>query len=456
MSELSTFDKTSRVSIFNHGKEMIGKSLRDIVTDAQANQIAEKAEEYGVKRKGQFGNLVEKYIFGIEPNNLPQPDFPEAGIELKSTPLKEHSKSTYAAKERLVFSMIDYMSIVNETWESSSFLRKNRLLLIMFYLYKKELNVLDYNFKFVHLLSLLEDISKEDKRQIQKDWEYIVNKVKRGEAHKISEGDTYYLGACTKGALGSDMCRQPINSSIPAKPRAFSLKQKYLNYIIQELLGHHTEKRAVLKGLEETIDEYIHAKFNEYIGFKASEIQQKLNITIERRPKHYYRYLVDKILGIDADKIEELEKADVTLRVIALEKNGKLRESISFPYFDYCKIVKQTWEESDLYELLDAKRFLFVIFRKINDNDAVLEKIKFWNFPFDDMEKAREVWERTIKLVSQNKFDLFTKISDNMNIHVRPHGQDSKDTIETPFDKHKEIKRSFWLNAKYIQEQLER
>lgn len=35
---------------------------------------------------------------------------------------------------------------------------------------------------------------------IQSDWEKIVNKVKIGEAHNLSEGDTLYLGACTKGS----------------------------------------------------------------------------------------------------------------------------------------------------------------------------------------------------------------------------------------------------------------
>jgi len=42
-----------------------------------------------------------------------------------------------------------------------------------------------------------------------------------------------------------------------------------------------------------------------------------------------------------------------------------------------------------------------------------------------------------------------------MNIHVRPHGRNSKDRIKT-LDGHTEVKRCFWINAKYIQKQLER
>jgi DNA mismatch repair protein MutH len=96
-----------------------------------------------------------------------------------------------------------------------------------------------------------------------------------------------------------------------------------------------------------------------------------------------------------------------------------------------------------------------VVFRKTNNGDAILEKVKFWNYPSADMEKAKEVWTNTVDKIKKNEFNKFTKISDKLNIHVRPHGRNNKDRIETP-DGHTEVKRCFWLNAKYIQEQLGR
>lgn len=148
--------------------------------------------KYKGKRKGLFGDIIEEYLFGIKNNNDRAPDFKNAGIELKTTPLKRHSKNKYSAKERLVFSMIDYMNIIYEDWNTSSFLEKNKLLLLMFYLFEKDQNILDYKFKFVKLLDLLSEISEADIVQIKKDWETIVNKVKDGEAHLLSEGDTAY------------------------------------------------------------------------------------------------------------------------------------------------------------------------------------------------------------------------------------------------------------------------
>ncbi|PIV71214.1 hypothetical protein COW57_00760, partial [Candidatus Roizmanbacteria bacterium CG17_big_fil_post_rev_8_21_14_2_50_39_7] len=45
------------------------------------------------------------------------------------------SKKRFSSKERLVFSMINYDTIINETWLLSSFLKKNKSLLLMFYLW---------------------------------------------------------------------------------------------------------------------------------------------------------------------------------------------------------------------------------------------------------------------------------------------------------------------------------
>ena len=75
--------------------------------------------------------------------------------------------------------MIDYLKIPKETWEKSTFLNKNKLLLLMFYLYLKDENILDSYFKNVTLLDLKSDISSADIFQIQKDWEFIRDKIAR-------------------------------------------------------------------------------------------------------------------------------------------------------------------------------------------------------------------------------------------------------------------------------------
>jgi len=453
----------TKEQVFEKAKTILSKSLRTVISKEVAEIIENQIGGYGVKRKGFLGDLTEKYFFEINPGNISEPDFKIASVELKTTPLKKHTKSKFVSKERLVFSMINYDTVVGETWALSSFLKKNKTLLLMFYLWIENQNILDYEFKFVYLLNLLEDISDEDVFQIQKDWEYIVAKIKRGEAHLLSEGDTYYLGACTKAANSRVVRDQPMNRT-PAKPRAFSFKQQYINYLIQtKLLGEKTNTDSIFKKQRriETIEDVIKEKFALFIGKTDKEILTRLDSKLGKKSKSYKRLIVNRILDIDSSNIEELEKANITLRVITLESTGTLKESISFPAFDYKDLVTQIWYDdedeimADFHLQLETKKFLFVVFQKQKGSDhIILKKTMFWNFPMKDISEAESVWQKTIDCINDGRYDELPKIKDSYLAHVRPHGKDSTDTIVTPQNT-QEMKRCFWLNAKYIQQAIE-
>jgi len=460
--------------------------LRDVMVDDEIDieEIEKKLVQYGARRKGLLGELVEEFVFGLDVNNRAEADFNIAGVELKTNPLKKHSMKTYVSKERLVFSMINYDNVVKEKWETSSFLKKNKVLMLMFYLWMKDQNILDYKFKFVHLLELLKDISDEDILQIKKDWEFIVEKIKRGEAHLLSEGDTYYLGACTKAANSRVVRDQPM-SRTPAKPRAFSFKQQYLNYLIQrELLGKDVSTDSIFKKTRriETVEDAVKNKFVKYFGKTDKEIMKTLKWRLETKPKAFKRMLVNRILGVKSNKIEELEKANIILKVVTLEHTGTLKESLSFPAFDYKNLVTQVWydedgeEMSEFHAQLETKKFLFVVFQKVKgSNEIILKKIKFWNFPMKDIQKAEDVWNETIELINTGKIiksisidkngkeirkTYFPGSSFNGIAHVRPHGKDSNDINDLPTpdeltNEESYTKHCFWLNAKYIQKVLE-
>lgn len=446
--------------ILRKAHSMVGRALREEISPEELARIEKEIASYENRRKGQFGELVERHVFGIIPNSRPEPDFAQAGIELKTNPLKKHPVKTYVSKERLVFSMIDYKTVGSETWEGSSFLKKNKRLLIMFYLWIKEQNVLDYEFKFAHFLDLLADMSAADLLQIKADWEFIVGKIRRNEAHLLSEGDTYYLGACTKASNGSKV-RDQAGGNLGAKPRAFSFKQQYLNFIIQKhLLKRDVSTDSIFKKERRvaTIEQAMQQLFSPFIGKTDAQIVKLIGWTTPaKQPKNYKRLLVDKMLGLDSGHIEELEKANVTLRVVTLEHTGTLKESISFPAFDYKELSDEPWYDageeimSDFHAQLETKRFLFVIFQKQKgSDDIVLRGIRFWNFPMQDIGEAERVFEKTKECIREGRYADLPKISENRVAHVRPHGQDCSDTIETPQGT-QEVKRCFWLNAKYIQ-----
>lgn len=466
--------------VLEQAVSILERSLRDIIPQDKLNEIESTVNSYSNRRKGLLGELVEQFVFGLNVNNRAEADFNIAGIELKTNPLKRHDKKKYVSKERLVFSMINYDEVVHETWETSSFLKKNKLLLLMFYLWLQDQSILDHEFKFIRLFDLLHDVSDFDAVQIRDDWQFIVNKIKRGEAHLLSEADTYYLGACTK-AKSSKVVRDQPRSRVPAKPRAFSFKQQYLNYLIQrDLLGNNVTADSIFKKERHvlTVEKMVAAKFRPYLGKTDSEIAHMIGWGIKTKPKNYKRLLTNRILGVRSNRIEELEKANITLKAVVLEPNSKLKESISFPAFDFSEVAYGVWydeekeEMSTLLEQLETRKFLFVVFRKQSGKDTIiLEKVFFWNFPMTDLPKAQDVWEKTSELIREGKIvknikkgrsgkeireTFFPGSTYNGVVHVRPHGQNKKDVSTLPVPDIKTganeyTKQCFWLNAEYIQ-----
>lgn len=454
---------TTPEQVYAQAQKILNRSLRDLIPAEKLHSVEEELLKYGKKRKGLLGAYVEWYLFGKKPDSRNEADFALAGVELKTTPLKKHAIEKYASKERLVFSMIDYNKVITETWEKSSFLNKNKVLLLMFYLWMENQSIIEHEFKYVHLFKLLEDTSKEDILQIRKDWEYIVAKIKRNEAHLLSEGDTYYLGACTK-AKNSSQVREYSGSRIKAKPRAFSFKQQYLNYLIQKnLLGKIVSTDSIFKKKRriETVEDAFKEKFTPFYGKTDKEIRKKIGWSAPTTAKNYKRLLVNRMLGVSSNKVEELEKANITLKVVTLEHNGTLKESMSFPAFNYKELVNDVWYDeenesmTEFHYLLETKKFLFVVFQKVKGTEEiVLKKIMFWNFPMADLPEAKRVWEKTVKCIEENNYRELPKIKESPVAHVRPHGKDGKDLIETPQGT-KEMRRAFWLNANYIQKAIE-
>ena len=454
------YNPNDKHSIIEYAKNLKGKTLREVCANNVLN--------HHFSGKGNYGQILEKYYFLYEPNSESEPDFAIAGLELKSTPLKLLQNSEYRSKERLVLNIINYIEVVNQDFETSSFWKKNANILLIFYLHQADYNLLDYVIKLVDEWNF----PNTDLEIIKQDWELIKKKIKEGKAHELSEGDTYYLGACTKGANASSVRRQPY-SDIPAKQRAFSLKQGYVNHIIASIAKDSSAVYGKLipnlaLAQNQTIEDVVIGKFEAYYNKSESEILQSLGLRLNVNAKNYYANLTKAILGIELDKgIEEFQKADIIVKTIRLKENNLPKEDISFPIFKYEELVEEEWDESEFKEILEHK-FLFVFFQ-FEGKQLILRKVKFWNMPFTDIEKAKLVWLKTkeivqegniVKSVKNNKRQTnfpgkkFSSVS-----HVRPHTSDSKNTYPLPtidaVTKEKEYtKHSFWLNNSYIRDEI--
>lgn len=436
------YDASDPASIEAYAKRLVGHCLRDLLP-SDARTVYQSGTG-----KGGLGDLVERSYFGINPGNISLPDFTEAGVELKTTPLKRVGKKL-RAKERLVLQMIDYDVVCGENWESSSFKSKNDLLLLMFYLWEEGRASLDYVFKIARLWS----IPDEDVEIIRDDWETIVGKIKEGRAHELSEGDTMYLAACTKGSKGSDRRSQP-KSDIPAKPRAFALKPSYMNSVIDQSLSMQSAVAPDQLRSGRTFEEIVHDRFGRFIGMSAEEIAAQLDVKVSRNAKAFYHLLTKRILGVDPDKkIAEFEKADIIVRTVRLKPNGVPKEAISFKAFHYLDLVEQTWEDSDLRDDL-THRFFFVVYQIGQDGVARLSRTQFWTPPIQDVEAlAQDCFDSTVEFIREDRLEYLPKASDKMMCHVRPHGRNSEDTLPTPSGG-RAVRRSFWLNQRYMADQL--
>lgn len=436
------YDSTSAESVVSYAKWLLNKSLRDFWVTTSNAKIG----------KGSLWNIIEEYYFWYKPNSNSEADFKEAGIELKTTPIKKISKG-YVSKERLVLNIIDFKEEYKyNSFEESSFWKKNRNILLMAYLHEANKELFDYIFKLIELIDFSQ-LPEEDLKIIIDDWNKIVGKIKDWEAHNISEWDTVYLGACTKWANKDSLRSQPFSNQL-AKQRAFSLKSKYINFIFNSywLNSSKLDSELIVKDVSEykkdqTFEEYVIEKFQPYIGKTESKIYGMLWISKSNSKDRLY-LLTKSVLGIKKKNIEEFEKAGIILKTITLEKSWTLKESMSFSQIKFKEIVKESWEDSYWYNTLTS-RFFFVVFQKNEYNEPVLRKVFFWTMPVSDIDIVQEVWQYTKEKILAWNHDNFIKISDDKICHIRPKWANSKDLMES-FDGKMYKKKCYWLNSSYI------
>ena len=443
------YDKTDRTSIFNYAIELRGSTLREKTDAEEISDIR--------KNKGSFGSAVETYYFMLDANSESEADFKEAGLELKTTPLKQNKDGHLAAKERLVIGMIDYMQVVNETFETSHLMEKAEDILLISYLWKPDMDPLDYRVEIVDIVSF-PDLPEGDLTQIKADWETVVNKVRDGRAHEISGSDTLYLEACTKAANSKARRKQPY-STIEAKPRAWALKSSFMtamsNRIIENMQS--IERSQSEQGM--TLLQLVRSRFEPYFGLTEEELGKRFGYIKpkKRKPKNLCALITQSILGVSNDaKIEEFEKAGIKPKTMRIKRNGTPKESVSFPRFDYFELMKTPFEDSDFAEYLDQK-YLFVIYREDEQERDLyrLADVAFWQMPDDDLEEAERCYEEMRSRVANGRAQDSVKSSENRCCHVRPHGRDNTDTLPTP-QGDMVVKKCFWLNAQYLKREIAR
>ena len=395
------YDETDPKSIEAYGKKLIGMTFQDVCDqdDMKKSNVVRETEAYEIKhedkkRKGGLGEIIEERYFHYPANNDARPDFDKAGVELKVTPYKQNKNGSFSAKERLILTMTDYFKVVNEEFEDSHMWQKARLILLVYYLYQKEIeNRLDYKIGYVNLFTPPE----EDIKIIKQDFEVIKQKIKDGKAHELSEADTLYLGAAPKAATSKNRRKQPYSDEL-AKPRAFSFKTSYMTYILNHYIipGKNTYESIIKEKTEESFEDYVIHKIEQYRDNTVHELCDKFQIPYkDKKPKNLEAMLTYRMLGIKGNHAEEFEKANIVIKTIRINKNNRIKENMSFPIFKFKELIEEEWDDSTFGNYLRETKFLFVVY-KYDDNDELrLKGCQFWNIPYDDLEKeVKVVWKK--------------------------------------------------------------
>lgn len=443
------------------GKKILGKALVDLY----GNHSVIKANES--QGKGAFGNIVEELHYGISNNNRALPDVQNLSIEIKTNPLEQRQDGTFKPKEVVSLGMIDFSTLVNEDFDTSTFIKKNLNILYNMYWYESKAQEI-YNYK-IALVDLIK-LSDKDLKVIRSDWEYVKRMASIGRAEELSKGDTNYLAAGTKGQ--GNQKKRPYHTNqgeFYAKRRAFVFKTAY----IRSLLDDYTlrwvddihpifEKRrkplriSILKDEESDIQEAVKNRFNPFIGMSDFEIAKIFDaqlMFIQAKDKSRWHWNTSLILTGKKKKnlsksIDEFSKSGLTVKTIRVDENMLPLEEVSFRTQDYGVKADSNWKDSSLYEEM-SRKFLWVVYQRTGDTFR-LKKVQFWSMPDKHLSLVKGKWKRYKEMILSKDFRPSYFMNEDSFYYMKI--KDNKGGKNKRYAGLNVTSLSHWFRKKYVQE----
>ena len=493
----------SKEELLEYTSNIKGKTFKQIDSENLLKNTTLK------KQKGILGQVVEKGFYKYPLNSNSIADFEELGIELKVSGYIKNKNGGIRAKERLVLSKINYNDIIHETYERSHLLGKCKEMLIIWYHYNSKKPIEEFEITNYQLY----DMSK-DENIFKNDFEIIKNKVMDGKAHELSEGDTSYLGACTKAAKSTDRTTQPF-SPIKAKPRAFSLKNSYMNGILQEslhpkiieiksnpikskptqLMRHNkrtynqSEIDEIISELEnkinskyeenkimtneidynnlisnepefKTIQEYIQYKLTPYICKTQIEIMNELTgKTYEDKiPKNINKLISDILIGKDNElkKMELFNKTNYMIKNLPVNGFNPLErmsfKTVSISDFD------EDWEDSYWKNYFEEITLITICYEGKSGSKNGYRRLKYVrNITFDDfdLDSFKKTYDMFKLAIEKEDISLLPRPNsfENQLLEIAPKGKKGDDAYNN-FFKNDKTKVSFMLSKEILRKKL--
>ena len=426
--------------LLDYTKQIRGKTFREF----DINHILTPES----KDKGNLGKVIETGFYKYPNNNKAESDFANLGVELKVSGYVKNKNGTISAKERLVLGKIDYHSIIDEEFNFSHLLFKSKKILIIWYEYDREKEYQDFIITDFQLYDMT-----GDSLIIKNDFELIKQKVLDGEAHLLSEGDTSYLGACTKGGKGTDRTTQPC-SDILAMPRAYSLKNSYMTGILRNA----NLILDVDNNEYKTVEEYVFAQIQKYIGQNQIDIFEKVaHRKLEGRiPNQLNKMISDRLVGKDDELPEKnplFQKVNCVIKNLPVNEDGYPLERMAFRNLTLSEFEDE-WEDSYWKSYFEEVTLIVICYRGTNDSkngERDLEGVKQISFTDDEVELLGKTYNQVKKAIENHDISLlpYPKTIDGQILEVAPKGGAGDDAYNN-FFKNDVTKVCFMLDKDFL------
>lgn len=179
--------------------------------------------------KGFTGELLE-LILGATAQNLPIPDFPKLGLELKTIPVDrnlEPLESTFLCHAPLT-------NIRNLTFENSALYSKVMRVLFILITAEKQM---DYTQRKIEGYFFFTP-DQEQLQQLRRDFNELYEFVKTGNISQLSARYGQIIQLRPKAANGQALtdCIGPEGQIIKTRPRGFYMRREFTKKIIEKYL----------------------------------------------------------------------------------------------------------------------------------------------------------------------------------------------------------------------------
>ena len=432
--------------LLNYTENIKGKTFKEIDSE---NLLKNQTK---LRNKGLLGQIVETGFYKYPLNNRPEADFNKLGVELKVTAYKKN-KNSISAKERISLSKIDYNKIVNEEFEYSKLISKNSKILIIWYEYEKGKDIGDFKITDYQLYEM-----KQDEEVFRNDFNMIKNKVLAGKAHELSEGDTSYLGACTKSSKSTDRTSQPFSNE-PAKPRAFSLKNSYVTGILRNHLQNEQQTKQF-----KTVDEYVNYQLKPYFNKNQLEILELIKGTpIKKIPKNISKIITNQIIGKDSElpkKDDLFTKTSFIIKNLPITINNKPKERMTFKTLKLDEF-QDSWDESYWKQFFEETTLITILWKEPHkqskNGERILNKAIKISFTDDDLESFKKTYEKVQEAIQKQDYTILPTPHSFENQHLEIVPKASKGTnIYKTFLEKNNTKISFGFNKNFLDEKLKK